>query len=101
MNNPFKNALNQLDKALKYLELTSDQIERLRNPEKIISVNFPVEVDVKKLSEKELENLSRAYVAAIANDIGPQLDVPAPDVNTTPQIMGWMTDEFIKIRSKQ
>ena len=163
--NPFDNALSQLDKALKFLKLGEDQIARLKFPEKIISVNFPVEmdngqkkifhgfrvqhsskrgpykggirfhhqvdmnevkalafwmavkcavadipmgggkggveVDPKKLSEKELENLSRAYVRAIAQDIGPFSDVPAPDVNTTPQIMKWMTDEFIKIRSKQ
>lgn len=55
-----------------------------------------VEVDPKKLSEKELERLSRAYVRAISADIGPEIDVPAPDVNTTPQIMKWMVDEYIK-----
>src|SRR3989344_2253133 len=45
MNNPFENALNQLDKALKYMQLAADQIERLKNPEKIITVNFPVKMD--------------------------------------------------------
>lgn len=54
-------------------------------------------VDPKSLSEKELERLSRAYVRAIAKDIGPDVDVPAPDVNTNPQIMSWMVDEFVKI----
>ena len=34
---------------------------------------------------------------AIAKDIGPDVDVPAPDVNTNPKIMAWMTDEFVKI----
>ena len=53
-----------------------------------------VRVDPKLLSEAELERLSRAYMRAIADSIGPQVDVPAPDVNTTPQIMGWMADEY-------
>src|SRR3989344_5396908 len=55
-----------------------------------------VVVDVRKLSEKELERLSRAYVRAVWRDIGPFIDVPAPDVNTNPQIMSWMVDEFAK-----
>ena len=53
-----------------------------------------VRVDPKLLSEAELERLSRGYMRAIADAIGPQVDVPAPDVNTTPQIMGWMADEY-------
>jgi glutamate dehydrogenase (NAD(P)+) len=53
-----------------------------------------VRVDPKMLSEPELERLSRAYMRAIADSIGPQVDIPAPDVNTTPQIMGWMADEY-------
>jgi glutamate dehydrogenase (NAD(P)+) len=52
----------------------------------------------KKLSERELERLSRAYINAIAWIIGPERDIPAPDVYTTPQIMGWMMDEFSKHR---
>jgi glutamate dehydrogenase/leucine dehydrogenase len=56
-------------------------------------------VDPKTLSEKELERLSRGYARAIADCIGPDKDVPAPDVNTTGQIMGWMVDEFIKVTS--
>lgn len=162
--NPFESALSQLSKALQFLKLSPSQIERLKNPEKIISVNFPVrmdngqdkifhgfrvqhnsargpykggirfhpqvdmnevkalafwmaikcavadlplgggkggvEVDPKKLSEKELERLSRAYVRAIHRDIGPDLDVPAPDVNTTAQIMKWMVEEFIKLKTQ-
>lgn len=162
--NPFESGLKQLDRALKYLNLTDGQKARLRHPEKIISVYFPVkmdngenkifhgfrvqynsargpykggirfhpqvdmdevqalafwmsikcavadiplgggkggvEVDPKKLSQGELERLSRGYAKAIANDIGPYIDVPAPDVNTTPQIMSWMVDEYIKIKLK-
>jgi glutamate dehydrogenase (NAD(P)+) len=52
----------------------------------------------KTLSERELERLSRAYINAIAWIIGPERDIPAPDVYTTPQIMGWMMDEFSKLR---
>jgi len=53
-----------------------------------------VQVDPKILSEAELERLSRAFMRAIADAIGPTVDVPAPDVNTTPQIMAWMADEY-------
>jgi len=53
-----------------------------------------VRVDPKALSEGELERLARAYMRGIADAIGPHVDVPAPDVNTTPQIMGWMADEY-------
>ena len=53
--------------------------------------------DPKKLSVGELERLSRGYIRAIADFIGPEIDVPAPDVYTTPQIMAWMMDEYEKI----
>jgi glutamate dehydrogenase/leucine dehydrogenase len=56
-----------------------------------------VTVDPKKLSKTELEKLSRGWVQALADAIGPQKDVPAPDVNTTPEIMAWMADEYGKI----
>jgi glutamate dehydrogenase (NAD(P)+) len=42
--------------------------------------------------------LSRGFIAAIYKFIGPELDIPAPDVYTNPKIMGWMMDEFSKIR---
>jgi glutamate dehydrogenase/leucine dehydrogenase len=54
-------------------------------------------VDVKKLSEGELERLSRGYLQSIYKIIGPKNDVPAPDVYTDPKIMGWMMDEYEKI----
>lgn len=53
-------------------------------------------VDPKNLSEKEIEKLSREYVRAIYKDIWPLVDVPAPDVNTNPKIMGYMVDEYSK-----
>lgn len=58
-----------------------------------------VVVDPKQLFEGELERLSRGYVRAIADVIGPEKDVPAPDVNTNSTIMDWMSDEYIKALS--
>ncbi len=58
-------------------------------------------VDPKTLSEHELERLSRGYIRMIADCIGPDKDVPAPDVNTNGIIMGWMLDEYIKVISYQ
>ncbi|MDE1762523.1 MAG: Glu/Leu/Phe/Val dehydrogenase [Candidatus Micrarchaeota archaeon] len=54
--------------------------------------------DPKKLSPMELENLSRAYIRCISKFIGPETDIPAPDVYTTPQIMAWMMDEYSRIK---
>jgi len=51
-------------------------------------------VDPKKLSKKELEKLTRRYTAEIINIIGPDIDIPAPDVNTNAQIMAWMMDTY-------
>ena len=51
-------------------------------------------VNPKELSERELESLSRGYVRALYKYIWPDTDVPAPDVNTNPKIMGWMMDEY-------
>jgi glutamate dehydrogenase (NAD(P)+) len=48
----------------------------------------------KELSQGELQRLSRGYIRAIGRFIGPETDVPAPDVYTSPQIMAWMMDEF-------
>ena len=54
----------------------------------------------KELSAGELERLSRAYVQTICLFVGPERDVSAPDVYTTPQIMAWMMDEYSKISGK-
>ncbi|KFL29607.1 glutamate dehydrogenase [Devosia riboflavina] len=56
-----------------------------------------VRVDPHQLSKSELERLSRAYVQAFANIIGPDRDIPAPDVYTNAMIMGWMSDEYNQI----
>lgn len=56
-----------------------------------------VEVNAKKLSEEELERLTRVYTRAISGDIEPDVDVPAPDVNTNAKIMGWIRDEYERV----
>ena len=65
------------------------------------AVNLPyggakggIRVDPKTLSKKELERMTRRYTSEIGIIIGPQRDIPAPDVNTNPQIMAWMMDTY-------
>lgn len=59
-----------------------------------------VTVDPKKLSEGELERLTRRFARELAPSIGPAVDVPAPDVNTSPKIMAWIRDEYGKVVGK-
>jgi len=54
----------------------------------------------KEMSQGELERLTRGYAAAIAKFVGPDQDIPAPDVGTNAQIMGWFVDEYCKIAGK-
>jgi glutamate dehydrogenase (NAD(P)+) len=68
---------------------------------KCAAVNLPyggakggIRVDPKKLSMKELERMTRRYTSEIGIIIGPQRDIPAPDVNTNGQIMAWMMDTY-------
>jgi glutamate dehydrogenase (NADP+) len=56
-----------------------------------------VKVDPHTLSKSELERLSRAYIQAFARIVGPDRDIPAPDVYTNAMIMGWMADEYSQI----
>lgn len=161
MNNPFQNALSQLERANKVKPFNPEFISRFHKPNREINIAIPVTMDdgslkifegyrvqynnargpykggiryhqdteinevralafwmalkcavanipmgggkggitvtPKELSEGELERLSRGWVRLMAPVIGPQSDVPAPDVNTTPQIMSWMVDEYSKI----
>lgn len=158
MQNPFKNALAQLNKAVRAKTFPAALVERLSKPDREIVVSIPVTmddgsvahfegyrvqhnnargpykggirfhpqadldevralafwmtmktavadmpmgggkggvtVDPKRLSQGELERLARGWVLMLWRDLGPQVDVPAPDVNTTPQIMRWMVDEY-------
>lgn len=57
-------------------------------------------VDPKKLSQNEIEKISRAWVRSFRQVIGPEKDIPAPDVYTNPQIMAWMADEFSQLEGK-
>lgn len=68
---------------------------------KTAAVNLPyggakggIRVDPKKLSQQELEKVTRRYTSEIGIIIGPQQDIPAPDVNTNAQIMAWMMDTY-------
>ena len=161
MNNPFENALVQLEKAAKIMNLDKNIYEILKQPDRVLTVAVPVKmdsgevvvftgfrsqynnamgpykggiryhenvsldevkalsfwmmvkcatvnipmgggkggmiVDSKKLSIGELERLSRGYIQKIWREIGSDKDVPAPDMYTTPQIMGWMRDEYEKL----
>ncbi|CAB3391472.1 glutamate dehydrogenase [Kyrpidia spormannii] len=56
-----------------------------------------VAVDPHSLSEGELERLSRGYMEAVAQVVGPDKDIPAPDLYTNPQVMGWMMDTFSRL----
>lgn len=161
--NPFKSALQQLDKAAKLMGLDSTVHARLKMPKREIHFSVPVRMDdgnvrvfeayrvqydnsrgpnkggirfhpdtdinevkalafwmtfkcatvgiplgggkggvtvnPKTLSTRELERLSRGFIRGLRNDIGPDIDVPAPDVYTTPQIMAWMMDEYNTLHS--
>jgi glutamate dehydrogenase/leucine dehydrogenase len=161
MNNPFQNAILQLDRATKIKPFSKEFLSRLHQPNREVRIAIPVmmddgtlsifegyrvqynnargpykggiryhkdtdinevkalafwmalkcavanipmgggkggiTVDPKKLSKTELEKLSRGWIKLMAPIIGPQVDVPAPDVNTTPEIMAWMVDEYSKI----
>jgi len=68
---------------------------------KTAAVNLPyggakggIRVDPKKLSQNELEKITRRYTSEIGIIIGPHTDIPAPDVNTNGQIMAWMMDTY-------
>lgn len=60
-----------------------------------------IAVNPKNLSRMELERLSREYIALIADSIGPNVDIPAPDVYTNSMIMGWMMDEYSSINRER
>lgn len=161
MQDPFSNAMTQLNKVAKIKNFNSDTISRLMHPDRDIKISIPIKmddgsqkifegyrveynntlgpykggiryhpstdlsevkalafwmvlkcavvgipmgggkgginVDPKLLSNSELEKLSRGWIQKISDILGPYKDVPAPDVNTTPEIMAWMADEYGKI----
>lgn len=96
---PFKGGLRY------HHEMTIDEIKALSfwMTIKNAVVNVPfgggkggIIVNPKKLSKKELENLTRAFAQKLAPSIGPLKDIPAPDVNTNGEIMTWFADEYSK-----
>lgn len=60
-----------------------------------------VVINPSKFSKNELERISRAFMSELAEFIGPKKDIPAPDLNTNPEIMGWMLDEYEKVIGKK
>jgi glutamate dehydrogenase (NADP+) len=88
-------------------KVTMDEVQSLAfwMTFKCAAVNLPfggakggITLNPKEFSKFELERLSRGYVDAIADFIGPDIDIPAPDVYTNPMIMGWMMDQYSIIR---
>ena len=59
-----------------------------------------VMINPSRFSENELERISRGYIRETYNFIGPNIDIPAPDVNTDAKIMAWMLDEYEKLEGK-
>lgn len=57
-----------------------------------------VTVDPTGLSQREIEKITRSYTARIADFIGPEQDIPATDVNTTQQMMGWIMDTYSTLK---
>lgn len=165
MNNPFQNAMAQLERATRVQSFNKEFLSRLAQPEREIHISIPVTMDdgtlkvfegyrveynsargpykggiryhqdteinevkalafwmalkcavanipmgggkggitvnPKELSKTELEKLSRGWAKMMAPNIGPMVDVPAPDVNTTPEIMAWMNDEYMTITGEK
>ncbi|RFC54306.1 Glu/Leu/Phe/Val family dehydrogenase [Brumimicrobium aurantiacum] len=58
-----------------------------------------VSIDPSKYSEAELERITRRFTYSLGENIGPDVDIPAPDVNTNPQIMAWIADTFASTKS--
>ncbi|MCO6499878.1 MAG: Glu/Leu/Phe/Val dehydrogenase [Vicingus serpentipes] len=58
-----------------------------------------IQIDPKKYSKSELERITRRFTYALGDNIGPDLDIPAPDVNTNSQIMAWIADTYVSTKS--
>lgn len=59
-----------------------------------------ISVNAKELTKNELERLSRGYALAISRFVGTDIDIPAPDVYTNPQVMAWFVDTFEKVQGR-
>ncbi len=58
-----------------------------------------IQIDPNKYSQTELERITRRFTYALGDNIGPDLDIPAPDVNTNSQIMAWISDTYVSTKS--
>lgn len=58
-----------------------------------------IQLDPKKYSHSELERITRRFTYALGDNIGPELDIPAPDVNTNPQTMAWILDTYMSTKA--
>lgn len=125
----FDDAQSRLTDVMQHIELSDDVLERLQHPKLALTVSIPLRMDdgslrvftgyrvqfdetrgptkggiavnPKELSRLELERLSRGYIRAVADVIGPKRDIPAPDVYTNATIMGWMANEYDQIMREQ
>lgn len=107
----YNNALGPYKGGIRYSPLVnSTEIKTLAflMTIKSATVNIPmgggkggVAVNPKKLSLSELERLTRTFTQSLAPYIGPDKDVPAPDINTNPKVMAWLLDEYAKIKGKK
>jgi len=103
----FNNALGPYKGGLRFypkIDLEEIKALALLMAVKCAVVNIPfggakggVKVDPKKLNDQEIEELSRQWVRAFQKNIGPNKDIPAPDVYTNAQIMAWLADEYSKL----
>jgi glutamate dehydrogenase (NAD(P)+) len=57
-----------------------------------------IQLDPSKYSINELERITRRFTYALGDNIGPEHDIPAPDVNTTPQMMAWIADTYMSTK---
>jgi glutamate dehydrogenase len=60
-----------------------------------------ITVNPQLLSDQELQRLSRSFIAELNHNLGPHLDIPAPDINTNEQIMAWFLDEYQRLNGHQ
>jgi len=60
-----------------------------------------IQIDPSKYSKREMEHITRRFTFALAGNIGPEYDIPAPDVNTNPQIMAWILDTYLQMMPAQ
>jgi glutamate dehydrogenase (NAD(P)+) len=60
-----------------------------------------IQIDPTKYSMSEIEHITRRFTFALGNTIGPDYDIPAPDVNTNPQIMAWILDTYLSMMPPQ